>query len=162
MKAEKEHQQRKDSQQTKPESGETSGEGPSTSILRVKSERRRTVEIMQVEVDEPAEKKSHKTSPEVRDESERKDESTQQEKTETESDNPPTEFEDQMYELMQEAEMMTEYQGMTSEQEEELILQLTPRERAEYWEMREYYQLQASETEQRMELRSAVIKEKAR
>ena len=35
--------------------------------------------------------------------------------------------------------MMTEYQGMTSEQEEELISQLTPRERAEYWEMREYY-----------------------
>ena len=35
MKAEKEHQQRKDSQQTKPESGETSGEGPLTSILKV-------------------------------------------------------------------------------------------------------------------------------
>ena len=58
--------------------------------------------------------------------------------------------------------MMTEYQEMTSEQEEELISQLTPRERAEYREMKEYYQLQASETEQRMELRSALIKEKAR
>ena len=162
MKAEKEHQQRKDSQQTKPESRETSGEGPSTGILKVKSEKGRAVEIMQVEVDEPAEEKSLKTSPEVRDESERKDKSTQQEKTKTESDNPPIEFEDQMYELMQEAEMMTEYQGMTSEQEEELISQLTPRERAEYREMREYYRLQASETEQRMELRSAVIKEKAR
>ena len=67
-----------------------------------------------------------------------------------------------MYELMQETEMMTEYQEMTSEQEEELISQLTSRERAEYQEMKEYYQLQASETEQRMELRSAVIKEKAR
>ena len=72
------------------------------------------------------------------------------------------EFEDQMYELMQETEMMTEYQEMTSEQEEELVSQLTSRERAEYWEIKEYYQLQASETEQRMELRSAVIKEKAR
>ena len=115
MKAEKEHQQRKDSQQTKPESGETSGEGPSTSILKVKSEKGRTVEIMQVEVDELAKKKSHETSPEVKDkserknESERKDESTQQEKTETESNNPPIEFEDQMYEVMQEAEMMIEY-----------------------------------------------------
>ena len=117
---------------------------------------------MQVEVDEPPEKKSHKTSPEARDKSERKDKSTQQEKTETESDTPPIEFEDQMYELMQEAEMMTEYQEMTSEQEEVLILQLTPRERAEYQEMKEYYQLQASETEQRMELGSAAIKEKAR
>ena len=67
-----------------------------------------------------------------------------------------------MYELMQEAEMMTEYQEMTSEQEEELVLQLTPREKAEYQEMKEYYQLQASETEQGMELRSAEIKEKVR
>ena len=100
---------------------------------------------MQVEVDELAKKKSHKTSPECRDKlerkdkSEREDKSTQQEKTETESDNPPIEFEDQMYELMQEAEMMTEYQEMTSGQGEELILQLTPRERAEYQKMREYY-----------------------
>ena len=161
-------QQRKDSQPTKPESGETSGEGPSTSVLKVKSQKGKTVKIMQVEVDEPAEKKSHEPSPEARDElkrkdkSERKDKPTQQEETENESDTPPFEFEDQMYELMQEAEIMTEYQEMTSEQEEELILQLTPMERAEYREMREYYQLQASETEQGMKLRSAVIKEKAR
>ena len=44
-----------------------------------------------------------------------------------------------MYELMQEAEMMTEYQEMTSEEEEELVSQLTPRERAEYQKMKEYY-----------------------
>ena len=168
MRAEQECQQRKASQQTKPEPSETSGEGPSTSILKVKSKKGRTVKIMQIEVDEPAKKRSHETSPESRDESERKDkserenESTQQEKTETESDNPPIEFEDQMYELMQEVEMMTEYQEMTSGQDEELILQLTPRERAEYQEMREYYRLQASEMEQGMELRSAAIKEKAR
>ena len=136
MKAEQEHQQRK-SQQTKPESGETSGEGPSTSILKVKSQKGKTVEIMQVKVDEPAENKSHKPSPEIRDKSkrknksERKDEPTQQEEAENESDTPPVEFEDQMYELMQEAEMMAEYQEMTSEQEEELISQLTPRERAD-------------------------------
>ena len=168
MKAEKKCQQRKDSQQTKPELGETSGEGPSTSTLKVKSQKGKTVEIMQVEEDEPAEKKSHEPSPEIRDKSKRKDESerkdkpTQQEETENESDTPPIEFEDQMYELMQEAEMMTEYQEMTSEQKEELISQLTPRERAEYREMKEYYQLQASETEQGMELRSALVKEKAR
>ena len=108
---------------------------------------------MQVEVDELAEKKLHKPSPEIRDkskrkdESERKDEPTQQEETENKSDTPLIEFEDQMYELMQKAEMMTVYQEMTSEQEEELILQLTPRERAEYQEMKEYYQLQASKTE---------------
>ena len=135
MKAEKEHQQRKDSQQTKPESSETSGEGPSTSVDLKRGGLSRSCRWNLMNWP----RKSHKTSPEVRDESERKEESTQQEKTETESDNPPIEFEDQMYELMQEAEMMTEYQGMTSEQEEELILQLTPRERAEYWEMREHY-----------------------
>ena len=67
-----------------------------------------------------------------------------------------------MYELMQETEMMTEYQEMTSEQEEELVSQLTPREKDEYQEMKEYYQLQAGETRQGMELRSAEIKEKAR
>ena len=167
MKAEQECQQRK-SQQTKPESSETSGEGPSTSILKVKSQKGKTVKTMQVEVDELAEKKSHEPNPEIRDKSkrkdksERKDEPIQQEETENESDTPPIGFEDQMYELMQEAEMTTEYQEMTSEQEEELILQLTPRERAEYWEMKEYYRLQASETEQGMELRSAEIKEKAR
>ena len=44
---------------------------------------------------------------------------------------------------MQETEMMTEYQEMTSEQEEELVSQLTPREKAKYREMKEYYQLQA-------------------
>ena len=58
--------------------------------------------------------------------------------------------------------MMTEYQEMTSEQEEELVSQLMPREKAKYREMKEYYQLQARETEQGMELRSAEIKEKAR
>ena len=41
-------------------------------------------------------------------------------------------------------------------------MQLTPRKKAEYREMKEYYQLQAGETRQGMELRSAEIKEKAR
>ena len=36
------------------------------------------------------------------------------------------------------------------------------REKAKYREMKEYYQLQAREMEQGMELRSAEIKEKAR
>ena len=67
-----------------------------------------------------------------------------------------------MYELMQETEMTTEYQEMTAEWEEEFVSQLTPREKAEYQEMREYYQLQAQEMEQGMELRSAEINEKAR
>ena len=63
---------------------------------------------------------------------------------------------------MQETEIMTEYQKMTSEWEEELVSQLKLREKAKYQEMKEYYQLQVRETEQGMELRSAEIKEKAR
>ena len=61
----------------------------------------------------------HKSSPEIRDKSKRKDKSgkkdepTEQEETEDKSDTPPIEFEDQMYELKQETEMMTEYQEMT-------------------------------------------------
>ena len=59
MKVEQEHQQRK-SQQTQPEPGETSGEGSSTSIIKVKSQKGKTVKIMHVEVDKPAEKKSRR------------------------------------------------------------------------------------------------------
>ena len=66
------------------------------------------------------------------DESEKRDEPIEQEETEDESDTPPVEFEDQMYELMQETEMATEYQEMTAEWEEELVSQLTLREKAEY------------------------------
>ena len=66
-------------------------------------------------------------SSEARDKSAEKDESTQQEEHyETKSDDPPIEFEDQVYELMQEAEIGEEYTEMAPEQEEELVSQLTP------------------------------------
>ena len=153
MKAKQERQQKK-SQQAQPKPGETSGEGLSTSILKVKSQKGKTVKIVQVEEDKLVEKKSDESR--RKDESEKRDEPTEQEETEDESDIPPVEFEDKMYKLMQEMEMMTEHQ------EEELVSQLTLREKAEYQEMKEYYQLQAREMEQGMELRSAEIKEKAR
>ena len=85
---------------------------------------------MQVEVGKLAEKKLDESR--RKDKSEKRDEPTEQEETEDESDTPPVEFEDQMYKLMQETEMMTEYQEMTSEWEEELVSQLTPREKAKY------------------------------
>ena len=129
MKVQQECQQRK-SQQTQPEPGETSEEGSSTSTLKVKSQKGKIVEIVQVEVDKPVEKKSDESR--RKDKSEKRDELTEQEETEDESDTPLIEFEDQMYELMQETEMMTEYQEMTSEWEEELVSQLTPREKAKY------------------------------
>ena len=112
MKAEQECQ-RKKSQQTQPEPGETSGEGSSTSVLKVKSQKGKAVEIVQVEEDKLVEKKTDKSK--GKDKSEKRDEPTEQEETEDESGTLLIEFEDQMYELMQETEMMTEYQEMTSE-----------------------------------------------
>ena len=46
---------------------------------------------------------------------------------------------------------------MTLEQEEEIIAQLTPRERAEHWEMTEFYQVQVSVTSRGMEIRLKMI-----
>ena len=108
MKAEQEHQWKK-SQQTQPEPGETSGEGLSTSVLKVKSQKGKTVKIVQVEEDKPVEKKSDKSR-------------RNKKRLKTKVTNAVIEFEDQMYKLMQETEMMTEYQEMTSEWEEELSL----------------------------------------
>ena len=74
MKAEQERQQIK-SQQTQPEPGETSGEGSSTSILKVKSQKGKAVKIMQVEVDKLPEKKLDESK--GKDESGKKDEPTE-------------------------------------------------------------------------------------
>ena len=102
----------------------------STNILKVKSQKGKTVKIVQVREGNLVEEKMDKSRKE--DESGKRDEPTEQEETEDESDTPPVEFEDQMYELMQEMEMATEYQEMAAEWEEELVSQLTPREKAEY------------------------------
>ena len=74
MKVEQECQQRK-SQQTQPEPGKINGEGSLTGVLKVKSQKGKTVEIMQVEVDKPVEKKSDESR--RRDESEKRDEPTE-------------------------------------------------------------------------------------
>ena len=141
-----------------PEHGETSEEKVPTGTLKVKSSKGRTVEVVQVGTSKQAGGKI-----EARDESDKKDESTQQEEYyETESDSPPIEFEDPMYKLMQEEEIEKEYEEMAPEQEEELVSQLTPRERAEYREIKEFYHIQADEMGQGMELRSAMIKERAK
>ena len=86
----------------------------------------------------------------------------EEEHYETESYDPPVEFEDPMFELMQEKELEEEYDEMMPEQEREMSSQLMPRERAEYQGMTEFYQVQASVTSQGMELRSEMIKERAK
>ena len=72
------------------------------------------MKVVQVGTDEQTEERTHSMSSEARDKSVKKDESTQQkEHYETESDNPPIEFEDLMYEFMQEVEIEEEYAEMT-------------------------------------------------
>ena len=66
-----------------------------------------------------------------------------------------------MFELIQE-ELGEECDDMTQEQERETIFQLMLRERVEYQEMTEFYQEQASVTGQGMELRSGMIKQRAK
>ena len=84
------------------------------------------MEVIQVGTSEQAEEKPHSMSSEARDESVKKDKSTQQkEHYNTKSDNSPIEFEDPIYELMQEEEIEEEYTEMTPEQKEELASQLT-------------------------------------
>ena len=75
MKVEQEHQQ-KQSQQTQLKPGETSGEGSSTSILKVKSQKGKTVKIIQVREDKTVEEKTDKSRKE--DKSEKRDEPTEQ------------------------------------------------------------------------------------
>ena len=62
---------------------------------------------------------------------------------------------------MEGQKMEEEYARMTLEEEEAIIAQLTPWERAEYQEMSEFYQIQAATTGQGMVLRSVLIWEKA-
>ena len=114
--AEKEWQQQKSGQPASPELGETSRGKVPTSTLKVKSSKRRTMEVVQVGTSEQAEVKPYSMCSEARDKSAKKDESTQQkEHYETKSDNPPIEFKDPMYELMQEEEIEEEYTEMTLE-----------------------------------------------
>ena len=112
--AEREQQQQKSGQQASSEVGETSGEKVPTGTLKVKSSKGRTVKVVQVGTDKQTEERMHSMSSEARDESVKEDESTQQkEHFETESDNLPIEFEDPMYEFMQEVEIEEEYTEIT-------------------------------------------------
>ena len=71
------------------------------------------MKVVQVGTGEQTEERTRSMSLEARDESVKEDESTQQkEHYETKSDNPPIEFKDPMYELMQEAEIGEEHTEM--------------------------------------------------
>ena len=159
MQKEKERQEKtkESSQQVEPEPGESSKGETSTSTLNVRTSKGRKIEVVRMETGEQTERTSQGQAEKAKDKSMVKMDETsvgkEEEHYETESYDPPVEFEDPMFELMQE-DLKEEYGEMTPEQEREMISQLMPRERAEYWEMTEFYQVQASMTGQGMELRS--------
>ena len=162
MQEEKERQQKmeKSSQRVETKLGESSKGETSTSTLEVKTSNRRKIEVVRMETGRQTGKTSQRQAEKAKDKSkDKKDESStekEEEHYEVKGYDPPVEFEDPMFELMQQ-ELEQEYDDMTPEQDREMISQLTPRERAEYQEMTEFYQVQASMTAQGMELRSEMI-----
>ena len=145
--------------------GESNKGETSISTLKVKTRKGRKIEVVRMETSKQTEKTSQGHAEKAKDESiVKKDKSSvgkDEEHYETESYDPPVEFEDPVFELMQE-ELEEEYDEMTPEQEREMTSQLMSRERAEYQEMTKFYQVQASVTSQGMELRSEMIKERAK
>ena len=139
----------KSSQWVETEPGKSSRGETSTSTLKVKMSKGRKTEIVRMQTGRQTEETSQGQVDKTKDESiDTKDESStgkEEEHYEAESYGPPVEFEDPMFELMQE-ELEKMYDDMTPEQEREMISQLIPRERAEYWEMTEFYQVQVSVT----------------
>ena len=168
MQEEKKRQQemKESSKQVEPELGESSKGETSTSILRVKMSKGRKIEVVRMETGKWTEKTSLSQTEKAKDKSvvkmDKSSAGKEEEHYETESYDPTVEFEDPMFELMQEEELEEEYDEMTPEQEREVTSQLTPRERAEYQEMIKFYQVHASVTGQGMELRSEIIKERAK
>ena len=83
-----------------------------TSTLKVKTSKGKSMEVVRVETGEQARVMSHGTTTGTKDKSTiSKDKSTEEEECyEAKSDEPPVEFKDPMYELMQEEEMEEEYE----------------------------------------------------
>ena len=124
---------------------EAGGSGTKASVLKVKTSKGKEVVVEQVKGEKQPEDTAKKIPEEkVKDESEPgEDESLDSNKFE-EVYEPPVEFKDPLYELMEGQEMEEEYAQMTLEEEETIIAQLTPQERAEHQEISEFYQIQAA------------------
>ena len=88
----------------------------------------RKIEVVRMETGGQTGKMSQRQAEKAKDKSKDKDESCteKEEHYEVESYDLPVEFQDPMFELMQE-ELEEEYDDMTLEQEREMISQLTPR-----------------------------------
>ena len=163
---EKQRRMKESGQQMKPELGETSGEGIMKSTLKVKSSKGKDIVVVKIETNEQSQATSQDWEEKMKDESvgtvDKSLAGEEEEQYDTESFDLPVEFKDLMFELMEGKELEEKYNEMILEEEEEIIAQLTPRERAEHLEMTEFYQVQASVTSQGMEIRSKMIQERAK
>ena len=163
---ERQKRMKESGQQVETEPGESSNEGTMKGSLKVKSSKGKDIVVVKIEADEQSQTTSQGRFKKMKDKSvSRVDKSSAEEEEEqydTGSFDSPVEFEDPMFELMEGKELEEEYNEMTLEQEEEIIAQLTPREKVEHWEMTEFYQVQASVTGQDMEIRSEMIQKRAK
>ena len=129
---ERQRRMKESGQWVKPELGESSGEGTMKSTLKVKSSRGKDIVVVKIATDEQSQTTSQDWEEKMKDESVgRVNESPageEEEQYDTESFDLPVEFEDPMFELMEEKELEEEYNEMTTKQGEEIITQLTPRE----------------------------------
>ena len=119
-------------QQVKPEPGESSKEGTMKGTLKVKSSKGKDIVVVKIEADKQSQMISQGQDKKTKDKSvSRVDKSSaeEEEQYDTECFDLPVEFEDPMFELMEGKELEGEYNEMTLEQEEEIIAQVTPRER---------------------------------
>ena len=163
---ERQRRMKESGQQVKPELGESSREGTMKSTLKVKSSKGKDIVVVKIETNKQSQTKSQDWEEKMKDESVgRVDESPTEEEEEqydAESFDPPVEYEDPMFMLMEGKELEEEYNEMTLEQEEEIIAQLTPQERAEHQEMTEFNQVQASVTKRGMKIRLKMIQERTK
>ena len=125
MQQEKERQQKmeKSSQWAETEPGGSSKEETSTSTLKVKISKGRKIEVVRMETGKQTDKTSQGQAEKAKDELiVKKDESSvgkEEEHYETKSYDLPVEFEDPMFELMQDR-LEEEYDEMIPEQEREM------------------------------------------
>ena len=108
-------------QQVKPEPEESSKEGMMKGTLKVKSSKGKDIVVVKIEADKQSQMTSKGQDEKTKDESvsrvHKSPAEEEEEQYNTESFDPPVEFEDPMYELMEGKELEEEYNEMTLEKE---------------------------------------------
>ena len=121
-------------QQVGLEPGKSSKQGMAKSTLKVKTSKGKDIVVVKIETNEQSQMTSQDQDKKIKDESvSRVDKSPAKGEVEqynTESFDPPVEFEDPMFELIEGKELEEEHSEMTPEQKEEIISQHLGREQS--------------------------------